>query len=211
MGGRYSLSVGATREAGRGQGGRCRAGQHVDGPQPPGPQALCPPGLAPPMQELAGYPTELDRLQGLVVDYCSELSDMTAMSYDAMTITDEVQVSSGPWARGPWTALSDPSGPGSIRTAPRPCHQQSHHQRSPGQTPPRRPSPLALWPWTGGVAWQKPWGRRSWGGAGPVCARTPSAPLQGRVSHPLEGGSGRRPRSTSATASGQHCGERHRC
>lgn len=54
------------------------------------------------MQELAGYPTELDKLQNLVVDYCSELSDMTVMSYDAMMITDEVKVSSGPWARGPW-------------------------------------------------------------------------------------------------------------
>lgn len=47
------------------------------------------------MQELAGYPTELDKLQTLVGDYCSELSDMTIMSQDAMMITDEVKVSKG--------------------------------------------------------------------------------------------------------------------
>uniref|UniRef100_A0A8B7W6N1 Coiled-coil domain-containing protein 183 n=1 Tax=Castor canadensis TaxID=51338 RepID=A0A8B7W6N1_CASCN len=40
---------------------------------------------------LAGYPTELDKLQNLVVDYCSELSDMTVMSQDAIMITDEVK------------------------------------------------------------------------------------------------------------------------
>ncbi|KAM7316663.1 hypothetical protein ACRRTK_024394 [Alexandromys fortis] len=40
---------------------------------------------------LAGYPTELDKLQNLVTDYCSELSDMTVMSQDAMMITDEVK------------------------------------------------------------------------------------------------------------------------
>lgn len=45
---------------------------------------------------LAGYPVELDKLQNLVVDYCSELSDMTVMSQDAMMITDEVKVSPGP-------------------------------------------------------------------------------------------------------------------
>ncbi|XP_024906906.1 coiled-coil domain-containing protein 183 [Pteropus alecto] len=44
-------------------------------------------------KELAGYPTELDKLQNLVVDYCSELSDMTVMSQDAMMITDEVKMS----------------------------------------------------------------------------------------------------------------------
>ncbi|XP_036117210.1 coiled-coil domain-containing protein 183 [Molossus molossus] len=43
-------------------------------------------------KELAGYPTELDKLQGLVVEYCSELSDMTIMSQDAMMITDEVKM-----------------------------------------------------------------------------------------------------------------------
>ncbi|KAM5259578.1 coiled-coil domain-containing protein 183 isoform 3-T3 [Hipposideros larvatus] len=43
-------------------------------------------------KELAGYPTELDKLQNLVVDYCSELSDMTVMSQDAMMITDEVKM-----------------------------------------------------------------------------------------------------------------------
>lgn len=48
------------------------------------------------MQELAGYPTGLDKLQNLVGDYCSELSDMTVMSQDAMMITDEVKVSSSP-------------------------------------------------------------------------------------------------------------------
>lgn len=42
---------------------------------------------------LAGYPTELDKLQNLVTNYCSELSDMTVMSQDAMMITDEVKVS----------------------------------------------------------------------------------------------------------------------
>ncbi|XP_008592210.1 PREDICTED: LOW QUALITY PROTEIN: coiled-coil domain-containing protein 183 [Galeopterus variegatus] len=40
---------------------------------------------------LEGYPTELDKLQNLVSDYCSELSDMTVMSQDAMMITDEVK------------------------------------------------------------------------------------------------------------------------
>ncbi|XP_016067276.1 PREDICTED: coiled-coil domain-containing protein 183 [Miniopterus natalensis] len=43
-------------------------------------------------KELAGYPTELDKLQNLVVDYCSELQDMTVMSQDAMMITDEVKM-----------------------------------------------------------------------------------------------------------------------
>ncbi|KAM8803933.1 coiled-coil domain-containing protein 183 [Rhynchonycteris naso] len=43
-------------------------------------------------KELAGYPTELDKLQNLVADYCSELSDMTVMSQDAMMITDEVKL-----------------------------------------------------------------------------------------------------------------------
>ncbi|KAM8943512.1 LOW QUALITY PROTEIN: coiled-coil domain-containing protein 183 [Lycaon pictus] len=43
-------------------------------------------------KELAGYPTELDKLQNLVDDYCSELSDMTVMSQDAMMITDEVKM-----------------------------------------------------------------------------------------------------------------------
>ncbi|TKC51703.1 hypothetical protein EI555_013274, partial [Monodon monoceros] len=42
-------------------------------------------------QKLAGYPTELDKLQNLVVGYWSELSDMTVMSQDAMMITDEVK------------------------------------------------------------------------------------------------------------------------
>nr|XP_004654153.2 coiled-coil domain-containing protein 183 [Jaculus jaculus] len=40
---------------------------------------------------LAEYPTELDKLQNLVVSYCSELSDMTTMSQEAMMITDEVK------------------------------------------------------------------------------------------------------------------------
>uniref|UniRef100_A0A8C9B9A1 Coiled-coil domain containing 183 n=1 Tax=Phocoena sinus TaxID=42100 RepID=A0A8C9B9A1_PHOSS len=43
-------------------------------------------------QKLAGYPTELDKLQNLVVGYWSELSDMTVMSQDAMMITDEVKM-----------------------------------------------------------------------------------------------------------------------
>ncbi|XP_025720626.1 coiled-coil domain-containing protein 183 isoform X1 [Callorhinus ursinus] len=43
-------------------------------------------------KELVGYPTELDKLQNLVGDYCSELSDMTVMSQDAMLITDEVKM-----------------------------------------------------------------------------------------------------------------------
>ncbi|XP_029423600.1 coiled-coil domain-containing protein 183 isoform X3 [Nannospalax galili] len=40
---------------------------------------------------LAEYPTELDKLQTLVDNYCSELSDMTVMSQEAMMITDEVK------------------------------------------------------------------------------------------------------------------------
>lgn len=40
---------------------------------------------------LAGYPTELDKLQDMVVNYCSELSDMKVMSQEAMMITDEVK------------------------------------------------------------------------------------------------------------------------
>ncbi|XP_054440755.1 coiled-coil domain-containing protein 183 [Pteronotus mesoamericanus] len=43
-------------------------------------------------KELAGYPMALDKLQNLVADYCSELSDMTVMSQDAMAITDEVKM-----------------------------------------------------------------------------------------------------------------------
>ncbi|XP_045325184.1 coiled-coil domain-containing protein 183 isoform X2 [Leopardus geoffroyi] len=43
-------------------------------------------------KELASYPTGLDKLQNLVGDYCSELSDMTVMSQDAMMITDEVKM-----------------------------------------------------------------------------------------------------------------------
>lgn len=65
------------------------------------PIRLCAPGPAPSIQELAGYPTELDKLQDLVVEYCSELSDMTVMSQDAMMITDEVKVSPGPRAGRP--------------------------------------------------------------------------------------------------------------
>ncbi|XP_012576621.1 PREDICTED: coiled-coil domain-containing protein 183 [Condylura cristata] len=42
-------------------------------------------------QELLGYSTQLDKLQNLVVSYCSELSDMTVMSHDAMMITDEIK------------------------------------------------------------------------------------------------------------------------
>ncbi|KAI4547620.1 hypothetical protein MG293_004175 [Ovis ammon polii] len=43
-------------------------------------------------KKLAGYPTELDKLQNLVSNYCLELSDMTVMSQDAMMITDEVKM-----------------------------------------------------------------------------------------------------------------------
>ncbi|XP_003996132.4 coiled-coil domain-containing protein 183 isoform X2 [Felis catus] len=43
-------------------------------------------------KELASYPTGLGKLQNLVGDYCSELSDMTVMSQDAMMITDEVKM-----------------------------------------------------------------------------------------------------------------------
>ncbi|KAF6327037.1 coiled-coil domain containing 183 [Rhinolophus ferrumequinum] len=43
-------------------------------------------------KELAGYPPELDKLQKLVADYCSELSDVTVMSRDAIMITDEVKM-----------------------------------------------------------------------------------------------------------------------
>lgn len=61
------------------------------------------------MQELAGYPTELDKLQNLMDDYCSELVDMTVTSQDAMMITDKVKVSSGPSAGG--LACRAPSPP----------------------------------------------------------------------------------------------------
>lgn len=174
------------------------------------------------MQELAGYPTELDKLQNLVVDYCSELSDMTVMSYDAMMITDEVKVSSGPWARGPWKALSDLSGPGSIRTAPRPCRRQSLEESGAAPSPPAgvTASHMGKIPACAVAVdracptWQKPWDRRSWERAGPgwagppthpVYARAPSRPLRGHVSHPLDVGSGRRQRSSSPMASGQCC------
>ncbi|KAG3288383.1 hypothetical protein H1C71_011862 [Ictidomys tridecemlineatus] len=40
---------------------------------------------------LVGYPTELDKLQNLVVNYYSELSDMSVLSQEAMMITDEVK------------------------------------------------------------------------------------------------------------------------
>lgn len=79
---------------------------HVPDPMPTFP--------APWVQELAGYPTELDKLQKLMADYCLELSDVTVMSRDAMMITDEVKVSSGPgWA--PCRTLEP------IRTLPCPC------------------------------------------------------------------------------------------
>ena len=55
---------------------------------------------------LAGYPTELDKLQNLVTNYCSELSDMTIMSQDAMMITDEVKVS--PRTGEPWDLSGHP-------------------------------------------------------------------------------------------------------
>ena len=45
------------------------------------------------MQKLAEYPPELDKLQRLVADYRSEVSDMTVLSQDAVLITDEVKVS----------------------------------------------------------------------------------------------------------------------
>lgn len=71
-------------------------GEPVVGPQSLDGQALCPHALALLLQKLAGYPTELDKLQNLVVGYWSELSDMTVMSQDAMMITDEVKVRAGP-------------------------------------------------------------------------------------------------------------------
>lgn len=122
------------------------------------------------------------------------------MSQDAMMITDEVKVSSGPWK-----ALSDLSGPGSIRTAPRPCCWQSPQESS------AAPSLTAFSARTvaldrGSPTWQKPRGRRSRERAGPgragppthpVYARAPSRPLQGHVSLPFEVGSGRRQRSSS--------------
>lgn len=83
-----------------------------------------PPALA--LQKLAGYPTELDKLQNLVANYCMELSDMTVMSKDAMMITDEVKVSSQAGALQ--SCLANLSGPGPTRTPlPTPCH----HWRSP--------------------------------------------------------------------------------
>ena len=87
---------------------------------------FCPPALALVLQKLAGYPTELDKLQNLVTNYCLELSDMTVMSQDAMMITDEVKVSSQAGAlQG---CLANLSGPGPTWTPlPTPCH----HWRSP--------------------------------------------------------------------------------
>lgn len=96
------------------------------GPQLLGHEVLCPPALALVLQKLAGYPTELDKLQNLVTNYCLELSDMTVMSQDAMMITDEVKVSSQAGAlQG---CLANLSGPGPTWTPlPTPCH----HWRSP--------------------------------------------------------------------------------
>ncbi|XP_003122382.2 coiled-coil domain-containing protein 183 [Sus scrofa] len=42
-------------------------------------------------KKLAEYPPELDKLQRLVADYRSEVSDMTVLSQDAVLITDEVK------------------------------------------------------------------------------------------------------------------------
>lgn len=100
MEGRRGPLCRATREPGRARGVARERGQHAVGLAL---QALCP-GPAPSLQELAGYPTELDKLQDLVAEYCSELSDMTIMSQDAMMITDEVKVSSGPRAGRPCRA-----------------------------------------------------------------------------------------------------------
>lgn len=92
------------------------------------------------VQELAGYPTELDKLQNLVCDYCSELSDMTVMSQDAMMITDEVKVSSGPRAGGSCRALSQtslawgPSGHPSAHTTCPYCQPALFTHCDPGQS-----------------------------------------------------------------------------
>lgn len=87
-------------------------------------------------QELSGYPTQLDKLQNLMADYCSELSDMTVMSQDAMMITDEVKVSAGPWL-GPCRALCTPVWPRPPQDASVP-----HHLRPPK---PRPPTPTSRW------------------------------------------------------------------
>uniref|UniRef100_A0A2K6UUY9 Coiled-coil domain containing 183 n=1 Tax=Saimiri boliviensis boliviensis TaxID=39432 RepID=A0A2K6UUY9_SAIBB len=70
---------------------------------------------------LAGYPTELDKLQNLVVTYCSELSDMKIMSQDAMMITDEVkehEAEAGVLHRG---AQEVPAGEPRTRALHQPC------------------------------------------------------------------------------------------
>lgn len=101
------------------------------------------------MQELASYPTGLDKLQNLVSDYCSELSDMTVMSQDAMMITDEVKVSSSPSLGIPQGPVSDPSGPGSAGTlTARAAH---NHWRDPAATS-LACSAHTLGPWTERVA-----------------------------------------------------------
>lgn len=106
MGGRHSPLSGAVEE-GKGQG---REWPWTEAaciwPAPLG-HLVCAHLPCPSPQELSGYPTELDKLQNLVVDYCSELTDMTVMSQDAMMITDEVKVSQVPgW--GPCRALGRP-------------------------------------------------------------------------------------------------------
>lgn len=131
------------------------------------------------MQELAGYPTELDKLQTLVGDYCSELSDMTIMSQDAMMITDEVKVSKG-W--GSCVSLSDASGPGCIGTlqTPTACHHWLPHEPAllirdgPGRTG-------SYQPWKPGRKHRREF---TWPGQGPslhsVCAKASSKPLKDR-------------------------------
>ena len=106
-------------------------GEPVVGPQPLDCQALYPPALALLLQKLAGYPTELDKLQNLVVDYCSELSDMAIMSQDAMMITDEVKVRAGPRLGALQGYLLNLSGPGSVGTPPCP-HPLSSMEESSG-------------------------------------------------------------------------------
>lgn len=134
-------------------------------------------------QELSGYPTQLDKLQNLMADYCSELSDMTVMSQDAMMITDEVKVSAGPW-RGPCRALCTP-----VWCRPPQDTSVPHHLRPPKSRPPtptsRSAHTVALD--RGSPLVRKPWGRQrrpglGWAGSPtpPVCAEAPSKPSSGR-------------------------------
>lgn len=156
-------------------------GGSVQSAHSPGPPGSGPTHAAPlvHVQELAGYPTELDKLQNLVAEYCSELSDMTIMSQDAMMITDEVKVSSGPQAGALQAPLLDLCGSGSSRPPPCPHRRQPLELSSP---PPACSAPL--WEERGSPTRQEAPGRQR-ERTGPGWAEPPSllvcaSPPQGR-------------------------------